>query len=299
MDVREDRFFPPMAKYLLLILAIFIGMLLSEAFIAGLQWFVGANLDELYMNLDSKSSAQERYWARCNVLIRHSLSFAIPALLTAIFLYRRRWAQVLDLNRRPRLFNLAVGCMLMLTAFPLAHLALWLNQQIPLPAWAVSIENLTEKAINGLLLAESPLEMLFNVLIIAILPAVGEELIFRGFIQKGLHRIAPNPHWAVWTAAFLFSIFHLQLEGFLPRMALGGLLGYMYYWTRNLWIPIAAHFINNGVQVIGQYFASPEAAQASIENSGQISWGITIISLIFVLGLSTLMINYNRNNQRS
>jgi membrane protease YdiL (CAAX protease family) len=83
-------------------------------------------------------------------------------------------------------------------------------------------------------------------IIVAVIPAIGEELIFRGILQNKLHIYFKNIHLAIIVTAILFSGFHLQFFGFVPRLFLGILFGYLYYWSGNLWYPIFGHFINNG-----------------------------------------------------
>jgi membrane protease YdiL (CAAX protease family) len=93
-------------------------------------------------------------------------------------------------------------------------------------------------------------DFLFGFLLIAILPAIGEELAFRGMLQPALNRLTGNAHVAIWFTAAIFSAFHFQFLGFVPRMLLGAMFGYMMHWSGNLWIPIIAHFVNNGASVI-------------------------------------------------
>jgi len=83
------------------------------------------------------------------------------------------------------------------------------------------------------------LEVVINLLVIAILPALGEELVFRGVIQQKIAEQI-SVHGAIWLTAILFSTIHLQFQGFLPRMLLGAVLGYLFFWSKNLWIPIFA-----------------------------------------------------------
>jgi membrane protease YdiL (CAAX protease family) len=87
-------------------------------------------------------------------------------------------------------------------------------------------------------------------IVVAIVPAVGEELIFRGILQNKFHLYFKNIHIAILVTAVIFSGFHIQFFGFIPRLFLGILFGYMYYWSGNLWYPILGHFINNGFTLI-------------------------------------------------
>lgn len=111
--------------------------------------------------------------------------------------------------------------------------------------WIERSELQAKKLTELLVYFNSPIDFLLVLLVIAVLPAIGEELLFRGMLQRQFQEIFRNPHWAIVFAAFLFSFIHFQFLGFIPRMALGVLFGYVYYWTSNLWMPILMHFINN------------------------------------------------------
>jgi membrane protease YdiL (CAAX protease family) len=117
------------------------------------------------------------------------------------------------------------------------------------------MENSAMGMLRSLLVMKGPEELLFNLLVVAALPAVGEELLFRGLVQRSVERWSGRSHLAVWITAVVFSAVHMQFEGFLPRLLLGAALGYLFLWTRNLWAPIVAHFVFNGAQVVAQYAA--------------------------------------------
>ncbi|WMN08006.1 CPBP family intramembrane glutamic endopeptidase [Marivirga arenosa] len=96
-------------------------------------------------------------------------------------------------------------------------------------------------------------EMLIALLIIGVLPAIGEELVFRGLLQNKLESATKNAHLAIWISAIIFGAFHMQFYGVVPRIMLGALFGYIYVFSRNIWYPIIAHFVNNGLAVILMY----------------------------------------------
>jgi membrane protease YdiL (CAAX protease family) len=98
--------------------------------------------------------------------------------------------------------------------------------------------------------------LIINLLLMAVLPAIAEELTFRGVLQN-LFTVS-NLHIAIWCSAVLFSAVHLQFYGFLPRMLMGALFGYMLVWTGSLWTPILMHMTNNAMAVI-LYFVAQRA----------------------------------------
>ncbi len=140
---------------------------------------------------------------------------------------------------------------------PMVELSYQVNQFLDLPsfldgleAWMRESEKMMEELTQLLLSMDGWTDFLVNMLMIAVIPAIGEELMFRGALQRILERWFGNIHWAIFIAAVLFSFIHMQFFGFLPRLLLGLLFGYLFYWSGNIWVPIAAHFLNNGMIVL-------------------------------------------------
>ncbi|QOI96405.1 MAG: CPBP family intramembrane metalloprotease [Flammeovirgaceae bacterium] len=113
--------------------------------------------------------------------------------------------------------------------------------------WAKQKENELMEVTRFLTTFSSPTDFLIGLFVVAVIPGIGEELVFRGFVQNELHRGTNSIHVAIWVSAFLFSAMHMQFFGFMPRMLLGALFGYLYYWSGNLLIPMLAHFFHNGL----------------------------------------------------
>jgi membrane protease YdiL (CAAX protease family) len=133
---------------------------------------------------------------------------------------------------------------------------------------------------------------------VALLPAVGEEFLFRGVIQRSFTRMTKNHHHGIWISAFFFSALHMQFYGFLPRLLLGGLFGYLLVWSGSMWIPILAHFFNNAFAVISLYLIDNNLMNPEIENFGSDSESFyyTFISLALIVALVILFRNQNRGN---
>lgn len=246
----------------------------------------GQDLDTLLKTLGENNILDNRNLVRLANLVVHFMSFTLPCLLLAIFIRRNKWYEYLSLNVRPETRILALASVLIFVAMPFTSLIYWINMQIPLPEWATSLEQGAEEMINALLTMESPAELLFNLLIIALVPAIGEELLFRGVFQKVLTKSLKNEHTAIWITAFLFSMMHMQFEGFFPRFLLGAILGYLFSWSKNLWVPITAHLVFNGIQVILKYFAGGLMENMEAGSVDQPPWFLGIISLVFTIALA-------------
>lgn len=127
--------------------------------------------------------------------------------------------------------------------------------------------------------------LIFNLIMIALLPAIGEELIFRGIIQRGLQKELGNPHLAIWIAAALFSAIHMQFLGFVPRLLMGVAMGYIFFWSGNLWYPMIAHFTNNAMAVILPYGIQHWGMDSALESTGIGNEVIASFSLMFCMVL--------------
>jgi membrane protease YdiL (CAAX protease family) len=116
--------------------------------------------------------------------------------------------------------------------------------------------------------------------VFAVLPAIGEELAFRGIVQNELHRWWKNPHVAIWVAAIIFGVIHMQFYGVVPRIMLGVLFGYLYWWSGNIWVPIIGHFINNGFMVLMMFLAQRRAVNINVESTEPESLTLSLLSLV-------------------
>lgn len=146
-------------------------------------------------------------------------------------------------------------------SYTLASFLTQWNKGMILPASMQEIEQVLRtmedaalETSNLLLSGKTIGRLLLNLLVVAGFAAVSEELFFRGALQQLIQEKFPNGHVAVWITALVFSVVHFQFYGFLPRLLLGGLLGYLFLYTQNLLVPIVFHFINNALIIILYYF---------------------------------------------
>jgi len=187
------------------------------------------------------------------------LAFLVPTA-AYIFFFKKKNFTLLDLHSPPSLKGISNVSLLFIIALPaIGFLANW-NSNIHLPASFSALEEKLRAAeeimqsITLLLLdMRSMTDLLMNVFIIGFIAAFTEEVFFRGMVQNHLMELSQKPHIAIWITAIVFSFLHGQFFGFFPRMLLGAMLGYVYYFSNNLWIPIIGHFINNGLQVVITY----------------------------------------------
>jgi membrane protease YdiL (CAAX protease family) len=159
---------------------------------------------------------------------------------------------------------------LLILSIPLAEQFALFNKNVSLPDFLKGVEEAAKQAeksagvLTDILVHYSGLpNFLLVFVVISIIPAIGEELVFRGIVQNELIRIWNKKHFAIWVTGFVFSFIHFQFFGFIPRMLLGVLFGYCYLWTNSLWVPIAMHFINNALTLIVAAFFKESLLNAS------------------------------------
>jgi membrane protease YdiL (CAAX protease family) len=175
------------------------------------------------------------------------------------------------------------------------------NQNISFPGdqWARDIEKSLAEGVKFITQFNSPTDLIFAFVVIAILPAIGEEIVFRGMIQNDFYRATGNIHTAVWVSAILFSAIHIQFFGFVPRMLLGALFGYLYYWSGNLWIAVLAHFVNNGFTVVGLYLYQKGLINVDLENTTSTPWQAVAFSAVCTILLLYSFKTFYNNNPKS
>lgn len=185
--------------------------------------------------------------------------FLVPALVFSKFVSRKPYT-MLRLDQGPSVMTTLSVCVLVYVSSAVTDYIYQLNQAMSLPEALSGLEEsmkmLEEEAgemTKRILAVDTTGGMVINLFAIGLLPALGEELIFRGLVQRFFAEWAKNIHAGIWLAAFAFSFMHMQFYGFFPRLLLGAMFGYLYYWSGNLWVPVVAHFLNNALAVILMY----------------------------------------------
>jgi len=203
------------------------------------------------------------------------------------------------LTRQVAPLALLLSFLLILFAQPFIGWTNELNSYLSLPEWLSGIEKWMKnsekqgKLITDAFLATTTLSgLLINIFMIAILPAVAEELLFRGALAGLFKNWTKNIHLAVFLSAFIFAAIHMQFYGFLPRFLLGTALGYLFFWSGSLWLPIVAHFTNNLLAVVVEFLFRSGYISTDAENFGVKNAPIiVIISVIVITGIMIYIYN--------
>ncbi|MCB9334030.1 MAG: CPBP family intramembrane metalloprotease [Lewinellaceae bacterium] len=228
----------------------------------------------------------ERWQTRLLLAISHVSTFLLAGWVVLYFFYppAKRVFSYLKAVQLPDIRPFMLGILLMLVAIPLVLYTYNINQALPLPDALRALEDQTNESIKGLLQMDNVLELLANLLLIALLPALGEELVFRGIVQQQLMR-RMRPWAAILLGAAVFSFIHFQFEGFLPRMLLGVVLGWLYWRSQNIWVPVGAHFVNNAFQVVGQYLYNQDLSTIDLEQDIDMPWMAAAVSVVLIYGI--------------
>ena len=129
-------------------------------------------------------------------------------------------------------------------------------------------------------------ELVLNMVVIALIPAIAEEFFFRGTIQKMVLKGTKNYHISVWFTAVFFGLIHLNIQAMIPLIFLGGILGYIYHYTQNIWMSILAHFINNASLLLFIYnygFEITKSEETNISTSALVFSLVMTAALLFFL----------------
>lgn len=224
---------------------------------------------------------------RISVFAQSIMVFLLPACLCT-FLFQVKFKEYLCINKaiNPRILLLSL--ILIFTIQPFISFTAYYNDMLKLPESLSGVEQqmrlmeeTAKQTMEKLLITDSLSVLILNILVIAVVAGITEEFFFRGAMQQMIKKICVNKHIAVWITAIIFSAIHFQFYGFVPRMLLGALLGYLFVWSGNLWIPIIIHTVNNAMSVLVFHFYYGTPAYETAETLGtKDTWWLTLVSIV-------------------
>lgn len=176
--------------------------------------------------------------------------FILPAFFFVRIAFTGNYSYHLGFKKADKMNMYALAIIGILIALPFVFWLGDLNQRIPMPESLSKLEEDASKQMMAFLKMRKPYDIIVNVIVIALLPAIAEELCFRGVLQRIIIHITRNAWSGIIITAILFSALHLQFQGFFPRIVLGVMLGAFYWYSGSIWTCILAHFANNAVQVL-------------------------------------------------
>lgn len=178
-------------------------------------------------------------------------------------------------KQKPQFALFILAIVLMWIQLPLINLLATFNDALvfpeslkPLGEWMRIQEDQAAKLTEAFLSMPNPTDLVISLFIMALIPALGEELLFRSTLQPLITKWTNKPVLAIWITAFVFSFIHFQFFGFLPRFFMGAFLGYLFYWSGSVWYSVAAHFANNGLAVCVYYLKQHDLINFSTDDLG-------------------------------
>ena len=235
------------------------GTLLFYLFVFAGSLVLGKDMSEI-LSIQPGANSDEGFILKYLQVSQQVALFIIPAIVIAMLL-RQGNKSFLKTDRFPGSIPLFMVIMLAILILPVTIYTGMLNSRMTLPGWLSGVENWmrtkenTASDLTGLLIKSRGIgDLMINISILAVIPSVAEELIFRGILQQILCRIFKSGHIAIGLTAIFFSAVHLQFYGFLPRLILGLSFGFLFFWSGNLWIAVVALFINNAIPVMMSHF---------------------------------------------
>ncbi len=275
----------------LLIAGFFIGNFVSSMFIIGFLVLGGGSLDAM-----SDLNLLFSYVGKTNYMIAQAFYTLVFTFLTPWFYLKffakKSFGSLYTERKTPLVPLILISVATIGFMFVNTVLIEW-NESWNFPefmsgleSWMKETEALLAETTEKLIVFNHFGDFILAFVVIAILPGIGEEILFRGVLQNSLHKWSKNAHVAIWVSGFLFAAIHMQFYGLMPRMMLGVLFGYLYVWSGNLWYPIVAHIINNGLSLTLAYLYQLEILDFNPDETttnsllyGMIGLGVCIITL--------------------
>ena len=263
------------SKFMFLVAAVIAGMGILSLIGGLVAWAVtGINVLQDPALLSQPEQPGVLYALRIIQIFTSIGVFLLPALFMA-YMVSAQPASYLSSDKKPILIHLILGILFLFLAQPFMAWMIHWNEGMHLPdsmagveQWMKDSEGKAGVLMNAFLAGDRLSDLLLNLFMIAVIPAIAEEFLFRGFIQKLFKEWLGNIHVAIFLSAFIFSAIHMQFFGFLPRLFLGMIFGYFMVWSGSIWVPVIAHFLNNASAVILYFLVARGTVQGDPETLG-------------------------------
>lgn len=216
------------------------------------------------------------------------LTFFLPAILVARIINKKPFSQI-GFRSAVSIKQIVLILALTLTSVMLSGALGEFNEWIPIPKkmyeWAKQKEDFYRQTMMSLAIMRSASDYLLGLLVLAACPAIFEEVFFRGALQQIMVGWTKNKWIGIIITSILFSAIHMSYFGFIPRLALGMVLGLIFYHSKNLWLSIFLHFLNNALVVTQLYIMSQKGKpiDKTIDESIPMWWGILALAVLIAL----------------
>ena len=274
----------PGGKLILLAVLALVGSILLSLFTLIIGKLSGTDMTLLVQGQIESTDKNAWYVLRILLVFNSIMVFIIPAYIYN-YIVDRNYLNQYGIEEPKNINYWPWAFMLFTVAMPLVIASAWANQQIDLPTWAQQSEENINGIIESLLKNSSVPSFVFNIVVMAFLPAVGEEWFFRASLQRLLSSWFKKEWIAIIFTGFIFSLLHFQFEGFLPRFILGMILGLIFSKTKNIWVCILLHFLFNAIQITTAFFNTDKLSNLNKEQIPTPNWWIVSLCSIILIYL--------------
>jgi uncharacterized protein len=248
---------------------------------------------EQYQQVTNYNSMQ---WVNATIRIQIASTitmFGLPAIAFAYMAFPKA-KKYLGLIKFPKFIHIVLAILALIVSFGIVAYLAQINHALPMPTYFVNMESKAASMTKALLDFNSIQQLILTILYIGLLPALVEELFFRGCLQNILLQHFPKSKaWkAILITAVIFGLLHGQMQTLLPRVFLGILLGLLYYYSGSLWLSIIAHFFNNGIQVVFNFLFKQKKLTIDISENPTVTIWVALAS--FTLCIIIVYAIYNR-----
>jgi membrane protease YdiL (CAAX protease family) len=293
IDMQKSTAYPILFQFLFLILMAIVGAVVFTI-LGFVFWYLTSNKSLNISDLQTNNPLLLDINLLRSIQIGSSIGLFIAGPIAFAYIMEVKPKRYFYFDETLKVNLFLITLVLIFCAMPLLEFSTVINQELKLPAafsdleaWMKNSEAEAAMVTKKLLQMKGMGDLLINLLMIAIIPAIGEELFFRGGLQNILGQWFKNHHAAIWVTAIVFSSIHLQFYGFLPRMLLGALFGYLLVYSKNMWLPILGHFINNGSAVVMAYIYQQQGKNLddldNINTFNNIGYAISAVLTIVLL----------------
>ena len=270
---------------------ILIGFVVAGLLLSGLisipVWtsMTGTSFEKMSEGLDNPANADAYKLIQ---VITAVVGFFLPALLTA-FLLNKRPMKLLGYSGKPGSGQMLLVFFIMLFGLAVSSGLSYFNSHLPIPPeWKASFDKMESdynSGVESIISLNSFPEYLFALFMLAFLPALCEETLFRGGLQNFLTRSTKLPWLSIIIVSILFSLAHWSYYGFLSRLFLGIMLGLLYHYSGKIWLNILGHFLNNAIAITVLYYFTQQGKPLKdvMNDNTESFWGILALPIVIIL----------------
>lgn len=277
-DLRKEI----LTRLLALIALVVAGMLLSTLLIWVFARVRGISIDSEYDLMSLLGQTENASMVKVLIGFNHLMTFLVSSMAYVFIFYRHKmkeWLQLYHFN--PLL--LILFPLALFSLYPLMGYTAFFVNKLELPEFLQKMDQDAMTTLSRLLTMENLGDLAANLLLVGVLAGVGEELLFRGIIQKEIIKYWRKPHAAIWITSVLFGLFHFQVVGFLPKMGIGLVLGYAYHYSGSLILPMIIHILNNSLATVSLYLSGGKLSPEEIPAENIPLAGVLVSTCIFTL----------------